>query len=98
MSLTDLILSRRSIRSYEKKNIPEDVLNQILEAGRQEPSATNRQPIRFVLVNDQEILKKNMLQPDHKLRQGSPATIAGYADVKSFLIGKCAGVDATITM
>jgi nitroreductase len=34
MSLLDLILSRRSIRRYETKNIPEEVLHQILEAGR----------------------------------------------------------------
>ena len=34
MSLLDLILSRRSIRDYEKKDIPQEVLQQILEAGR----------------------------------------------------------------
>jgi len=44
MSLVDVILSRRSIRRYEQKEIPKDVLDQILEAGRQAPSAANRQP------------------------------------------------------
>ena len=34
MSLVDVILSRRSIRSYEKKKVPDEVLNKILEAGR----------------------------------------------------------------
>ena len=44
MSTVDLILSRRSIRRYENKDIPEEVLQQILETGRQAPSAVNRQP------------------------------------------------------
>lgn len=59
MSLLDLILSRRSIRSYEPKDVPEDVLKQILEAGRQAPSAANRQPIRFVIVKDSDAKKKS---------------------------------------
>ncbi len=33
LSVVDIVLSRRSIRRYEKKEIPNDVLNQILEAG-----------------------------------------------------------------
>ncbi len=57
MSTVDLILSRRSIRRYENKDIPEEILQQILETGRQAPSAVNRQPIRFVIVNDHDILK-----------------------------------------
>jgi len=44
MSLMDTVLSRRSIRSYAPKEIPKDVLDQILEAGRQAPSAANKQP------------------------------------------------------
>jgi nitroreductase len=44
MSTLDLILNRRSIRRYEAKEIPEDVMKQILEAGRQAPSAVNKQP------------------------------------------------------
>ena len=42
MSFLDLMLNRRSIRRYENKDIPEEVLQQILEAGRQAPSAVNR--------------------------------------------------------
>ena len=55
MSLYDLILSRRSIRSYEDKAIPKEVLEKIIEAGRQSPSAANRQPYRFIIVDDSEL-------------------------------------------
>jgi nitroreductase len=48
------VLSRRSIRAYAKKRIPTSVLNNILEAGRQAPSAGNRQPWHFIVVTDEE--------------------------------------------
>ena len=98
MSLIDLILSRRSIRSYENKDIPEEALRQILEAGRQAPSAANRQPIRFVVVTDHGILKKLCDTLITRFAKSAPIAIAGCADVKSLLTGKWAVVDATIAM
>ena len=58
MSLFDIVLSRRSIRRYEKKDVPEDVLNKILEAGRQAPSAGNQQPWHFIVLTDYDIKEK----------------------------------------
>lgn len=58
MSFLDVILSRRSIRRYENKEIPKDVLDKIVEAGRQSPSAVNKQPYHFVIVTDSEIKKE----------------------------------------
>jgi len=98
MSLIDLVLSRRSIRKYERKNIPEEVLQQILEAGRQAPSAANRQPIRFVVVTDQNLVKSLCDTLVTRFVKSAPVIIAGCADVKSFLTGKWAVVDATIAM
>jgi nitroreductase len=98
MSLIDLILSRRSIRNYESRDIPEEVLRQILEAGRQAPSAANRQPVRFVVVTDHSILKKLCDTFITRFVKSTPVAIAGCADVKSFLTGKWAVVDATIAM
>ena len=98
MSLLDLILSRRSIRRYENKDIPEEVLKQILEAGRQAPSAANRQPVRFVVVNDHDLLKNLCDNLINRFVKYAPAAIVGCADVKSFLTGKWAVVDATIAM
>lgn len=58
MSLIDVVLNRRSIRSYEPKEIPKDVLDKILEAGRQAPSAANKQPWHFIVLTDSEIKKE----------------------------------------
>ncbi len=98
MSLINLILSRRSIRRYEDKDISEEVLKQVLETGKQAPSAGNRQPIRFVVVNNHDILKNlcdNLITPFVKY---APLAIVGCADVRSLLTGKWAVVDATIAM
>jgi nitroreductase len=98
MSLLDLILSRRSIRRYENKDISEEVLRQILEAGRQAPSAANRQPIRFVIVKDHDILKNLCDNLINRFVKYAPVAIVGCADIKSLLTGKWAVVDATIAM
>src|SRR5512136_206606 len=98
MTPIDPILNRRSIRRYETKDIPEEVLRQILEAGRQAPSAANRQPIRFVIVKDHDILKSLCDTLITRFVKYAPAAIVGCADVKSLLTGKWAVVDATIAM
>jgi nitroreductase len=46
------IMNRRSIRKFLSRPLPEDDLRAILEAGRQAPSAANRQPWHFVVVRE----------------------------------------------
>jgi nitroreductase len=55
LSLLDVILNRASVRRYQKKPIPRDVLMKILEAGRRAPSAMNLQPWHFIVVTDGKI-------------------------------------------
>jgi nitroreductase len=98
MSLFDVILSRRSIRSYENKEIPQEILRQVLEAGRQAPSAANRQPVRFIIVTDSEIKKELSTSLFGKHIKNAPLAIIGCADEKSLLTGKWAIIDATIAM
>ena len=98
MSLIDLILSRRSIRNYKNKDIPEEVLQQILEAGRQAPSAANRQPIRFIVITDHDMLKNLCESLITLFVKYAPVAIVGCADIKSLLTGKWAVVDTVIAM
>ena len=98
MSLLELIFSRRSIRRYENRGVPDDVLQQILEAGRQAPSAVNRQPIRFVVVKDQDLLEKLCNNIIVRFVKKAPVAIVGCADTTSLLTGKWAVVDAAIAM
>lgn len=52
MDTMQALFARRSVRQYRPEAIPPDHLQQILEAGRQAPSAANRQPWHFVVVSD----------------------------------------------
>jgi len=52
------IKERQSVRSYQDKEIPEEVLQQILEAGRLAPSACNNQPWKFIVVRDKNLKKR----------------------------------------
>ena len=53
--LMEIILSRRSIRRYQEKDIPDEVLNNVLEAARWAPSWANTQAWEFVVVKDRSI-------------------------------------------
>jgi len=79
MSLVDVILNRRSIRRYDQKEIPKDVLDKILEAGRQAPSAVNRQPWHFVVLTDYEIKKELSKGLFNRNIKNSPVTVVGCA-------------------
>ena len=54
----DAIKKRRSVRSYETTPVSADIINMIIEAGNQAPSAMNSQPWRFVVVEEKEAKKK----------------------------------------
>ena len=48
------LLTRRSIRKYSEERIPDEVLDQILEAGLYAPTGMNRQNVVMVAVQDTE--------------------------------------------
>ena len=54
----ETIRNRQSVRSYLKKEIPQELLQQVLEAGRLAPSAKNSQPWKFIVVKDEKLKEK----------------------------------------
>jgi nitroreductase len=46
------VASRREVREYAARELPDEVVRTILDAGRLAGSAQNRQPWRFVVVED----------------------------------------------
>ena len=55
--LLKIIKTRRSIRRYKKKDVPDELLENIIEAGRWSPSGDNGQPWRFIIVRNPETKK-----------------------------------------
>ena len=58
MEALEAIMSRRSIRKYKDNKIPNNTINTLLKAAMNAPSAHNRQPWHFIVVDDRETLKK----------------------------------------
>lgn len=52
MDAMEMLVTRRSCRSYDGTPVPDEVLDKILEAGSYAPSGKGRQPWRFVAVTD----------------------------------------------
>ena len=50
------VLTRRSVRNFREKPVPESLIERVLEAGRFAPSAGNCQPWKFVVITDKEII------------------------------------------
>ena len=59
MEVSVALSERRSIRSYLERNVEEEKLMKVLEAGRLAPSAANRQQWKFIVVRNSE--KRRML-------------------------------------
>ncbi|HIZ78694.1 MAG TPA: nitroreductase family protein [Candidatus Lachnoclostridium stercorigallinarum] len=54
----ETILTRRSIRSFEKKPIPEEDMKQIVDAALHAPSAMGRQTWKFTVVMNREKIQQ----------------------------------------
>jgi nitroreductase len=80
MDVFDTILARKSVRAYDSKSVPDDVLMKVLEAGRLAPSASNRQPWFFLAVTDPEKRKALTGGPYAKFLKESPVVIVGIGD------------------
>jgi nitroreductase len=51
------ITSRRSVRIWQEKDVPQPLINQLIEAASWAPSACNQQPVRFVTIRDRDTIR-----------------------------------------
>ena len=57
-ALGALMRSRRAIRRFDDRPVPDELVSEILEAARWAPSPANRQPTRFIHVRDAAIKQR----------------------------------------
>jgi nitroreductase len=75
------IRTKREIRDYLDKQIPEEDLQWILEAGRLAPSSKNSQPWHFIVIRNKDTLQKiSNLTPTGKHIAKAPLAIAVLMD------------------
>ncbi len=55
MNVYELILSRRSIRQFKPDPINRETLKKLVNAARLAPSGANRQPLEFLIVDENQV-------------------------------------------
>jgi nitroreductase len=70
------IVSKREVRAYADRPLPEDAVRRVLEAGRLAGSSRNRQARRFVVLRDGALERaaRTVWMPDNLL--GAPLAVA----------------------
>lgn len=82
MDALEAIFSRRSIRRYEKRDVPETTVNEIIRAGMSAPSAGNEQPWHFVVINERTLLDKiPFFHPHSKMLKEAAVAVLLCADL-----------------
>lgn len=71
MELDEAIKGRRAIRKYQDKDIPDSVIEKLVDLARYAPSSMNGQPWHFIVVKNEETKKrlveiKNKYSPTEK--------------------------------
>lgn len=56
--MLNFIKSRRSTRKFKTENVPEELIEQVIEAGRYAPSGGNSQSTHFIVITNRETLAK----------------------------------------
>jgi nitroreductase len=87
MELNEAIKGRRSIRAYKPQDVPEKVVEKLIEAASYAPSAGNIQPWRFVVTRNHVVKKKLAQAADQAFIEEAPAVIVVCANEKRAEMG-----------
>lgn len=93
----DCIFSRRSIRKYEDREVPEQMIQDLLEAGMAAPSAVAKDPWHFIVLTKREMLDKlaDILTHGQMLRQATAAFVVcgditqAHGELESYMLQDC---------
>ncbi|MDC1107214.1 nitroreductase family protein [Prolixibacteraceae bacterium] len=78
------ILNRVSVRSFKEDKVPKEDLELIIKDGMAAPSAINKQPWEFIIVNSSTLLfELGTLLPYAKMTKFAPAAIVVCGNQKN---------------
>ena len=97
----DVILSRRSIRKYTSQPVAKELVKELLECAMSAPSAHNRQPWQFVVIDDRSIMDAiPKFHPYSKMLAEAPVAILvcgdEHAATDAFRVQDCAAATENI--
>ena len=75
-AILDNIYQRRSVRDYSDKEVSDEIIKEIIRAGTYAPTAVNKQPWRFVVVKNKQLIEEY----DDRAKK---AFLAAYKDTEN---------------
>ena len=89
LTVMEAIQRRRSIRQFKPDPVPDELINQMLEAARLAPSGGNRQPWRFQIIKEgvlkERLFKEATFGAEHILE--APVIIVCGSELLTFVKG-----------
>ena len=95
MEFLEIIKKRRSIRTYQKRGIHQQILESIIDTARFAPTARGVEPCEFIVITESSILKNIAKVAEHgKFIAHASACIAVFCkNTKYYLEDGCAAVE-----
>jgi nitroreductase len=84
METLEALKTRRSIRKYQNKKIPEDIIREILNCSMYSPSAFDMQPWQFIVIDKKEMFTDILKVASHaEMISGASHAIIVCGDSKA---------------
>jgi nitroreductase len=103
MDMIEIMMKRRSVRSWEDKAVPDEIATKILAAAMQAPSARNQQAWQFIVLTDRKVLEEvSKTAPGAKPAERAPLGIIVCGDMSletataGYWIQDCAAASMSI--
>ncbi|MDV0444606.1 NADPH-flavin oxidoreductase [Methanimicrococcus sp. At1] len=76
MDTMEALLTRRSVRKYQNKPVPRELIEEAVKAAMFAPSARNQQPWEFIIVDKTELMNEiPSFSPHAGMAKGAPAGV-----------------------
>jgi len=104
MDTFEALLTRRSIRKYQKKSIAKEVIQDLIKAACHAPSAGNQRPWQFIVLNERRLLNViHTFHPSAKMLMEADQAILVCGDLnlekfKGFWMIDCAAAAENILL
>ena len=89
MDVMEAIRKRRSVRSYQDKEVEQDKLNLVLESARLAPSAKNLQEWRFIVVKDKKTRQELVPAANNQNFVGQASVVIACCSVMNDYVMRC---------
>ncbi|MDO4288447.1 MAG: nitroreductase family protein [Eubacterium sp.] len=99
MEFADVIRSRQSVREYSHQKIQRSLLKELCVSGLAAPSANNKKPCEFIVIEDREkLIKLSSLKPQWSMLKQAAAAILVLGRYDKYFQQNCAAATENILL